>query len=463
MPQAAIKTTGPTPWTLVRELIRLGAFVGGIGVVVYAGWHFNQYRFQAPPGLVQMLPPSLPGAPQADCGALMVGGRLTVVEMLYSDEKQAWIEQAAELFSRRCPNIQVRLTAMDDFAAAHAIVTGTVRPTVWAPTDEIVVTSLVDRWAAVSTDPLFAADEPLSLVRSPLVLLLWDDRLRVLAAIRERTGAQTGPWSQLCAGIRKDPPAPKIEYTAPFPSLAEIAGWGHVKIGHSSPTRSAAGLEAIYLMAYDYLVAPAARGDDDDASDGFSEGAVRSSAASEATFRAALDAQQGELGRWMARCEGGLVSDPDSAALLTDTMFHVGGERYDGVATYEHLVFPILDRLDGNDDVMDNVTVVYPRTTIVNKHPAMLLADGDEAAREAARKWLAFLRSAEMQRRAIEFGFRPADPEVKIRDHHVDANPFLRHRRYGIAFSGPLREPPRLDGARVNLLIELWRDATGRN
>jgi hypothetical protein len=516
---------------VLREGLHVLAVLAVLAVTVVIVWRRAEVRFQPASDFVQVLPPPPPGTPPADCGPLPTNGRPVVVEMLYSEEKQGWIEYAADLFARRCPHIQIKLQAMSDIAGAEAILSGEATPTIWSPSDDIIVAYLADRWRARSQAPLFAPDEPVSLVRSPLVLLLWNDRLRVSSAIQERTAASAGPWSQLmCAGIPRDPPVdtvaledripgtwsawydevvlaptrqatraaqqaretqareakvrrpraepasppepssePKLEYEAPFPSLATIASWGHVEVGHSSPTHSAAGLEAVYLMAYDILLPPNARPTIDIiTSDGFGEGPVHSSAHLTDAFLAALVAEEEPLRRWLARCEGGLEGDPHSAQLLTETMFHVGGERYDGVATYEHLVFPILRRLEGNTAVMSNVTVVYPPVTFVNQHPALLLADATDDPADgpsliAARLWLAFLREPAIQLRAIELGFRPADPAVKIREHHVGANPFLRFRRYGVQFNNPLVEPPRLGGEQINLLLELWRDATGRN
>ena len=45
----------------------------------------------------------------------------------------------------------------------------------------------------------------------------------------------------------------------PFPTAEEIAKWGRVKIGHAPPTQDNAGLAALYLMAFDYVLAPKQR------------------------------------------------------------------------------------------------------------------------------------------------------------------------------------------------------------
>ena len=73
-----------------------------------------------------------------------------------------------------------------------------------------------------------------------------------------------------------------------------------------------------------------------------------------------------------------------------------------------------------------------------------------------------YLRTHEVQVRALQLGFRPTDPTLGLRDYDLGPNPFTSLRRYGVELDPDLREPPRLDGASVATLIELWGDATGR-
>jgi hypothetical protein len=493
---------------VLREGLHLLVLLLAIAGVVLFLWLTSEKRATTAPLYTTVLPPPPPGTPPADCGPVTLDGRPFVIDMLYSVEKQAWIEEAAELFARRCPNIEVRLTPAGDIEGADAILRGDAAPTVWSPSDETIVAYLEHRRRASGGTPLFA-DASVSLVRSPLVILMWEERRRVYAEIRARTANQ-GMWSQLlCAMIPPDPPvdtvaledrvpglwidwyrqvvgaperradpprpgqrapepAPEPELAptskAPLPGPAEIAGWDWVQIGHSSPTHTAAGLETLYLMAFDHLLPPDARpAAGAPVSDEFPEGpAVRGDHLA-APFAAALDERSEPLRKWFARCEGGLEGDPPSTQLLTETMFHLGEALYDGVATYEHRVFPALERLDGNADVMQKMTVVYPPVTFVNRHPALIAIDAGELRVLAARRWLEFLREEAMQRRAIELGFRPANPEVEIREYHVEANPFLRFRRFGVQFTAPIVEPPRLGGERIVQLLEPWRDATGRN
>jgi hypothetical protein len=130
--------------------------------------------------------------------------------------------------------------------------------------------------------------------------------------------------------------------------------------------------------------------------------------------------------------------------------------------TSEQLALPLLDRVDAAAGRLKNLVVVYPKPTLVARHPALLFAAPQES-QEAARKWLAFLLSREIQQKAIEWGFRPASPEVRVHDYLVEQNRFLRLRRFGILTRPVLQEAPPPDGAQLHSLLELWGEATGRH
>ncbi len=183
-------------------------------------------------------------------------------------------------------------------------------------------------------------------------------------------------------------------------------------------------------------------------------------------FQRAFDERKTSLLTWLRRCEAGLDAAPKSAQELTDTMFNVGASRYDAVVTYEHLTLPIFDAIDGFSDVMAEMRLLYPQPTIMNQHPVVVLRGlklPTEAEKLSATKWIAFMRSKEIQESAIEHGFRPSNPDVSIRKYESEANPFTRHRRAGVRFDVPILEPPRLKGETVHELVRIWQDATGRN
>lgn len=446
------------------------------------------------------------------CGPAPKDGHPVIVEMLYSADKRAWIDEAATRFAKICPKIHIKASSASSVEGADSILKGEVKPTIWSPADDLVLRYLDARWREAHGQSPFDITKQVSLVRSPLLVLIWEDRLEVLEAILEKNKDGEGPWvNALCAGVPRDPqdlevmalehkvpvtwsdwygsvvpaalPQPsapaarradkrtKRAYIAPFPTVDEIKRWGQVKITHPSPTRSAEGLEALYLMAYEYALPPSDRPASlqERIHEAFEqpakEGGIVRSELAEADFARSFQERREPFKRWLERCEAGAPPPASSAAVLTDAMFSLGANRHDAVVTQEHLIFAVFQQIDMHADVMAEVRVVYPRPTIVNEHPVVIFDGGQLTAeqRTAAEKWIDFLRSLEIQKLAVKRGFRPANPELKLRNIEDTDNPFLKFRRYGVELDTTFVEAPRLDGKFVADLVRAWRDATGRH
>ena len=383
-----------------------------------------------------------------------------VVTFVHSPDKQVWLEEAAAAFMKRCPNTQVTLVALEDLAAAKAIADGELAPTVWSPSDSLFLDVLDARVG----QPV-AVDHQPPLLRSPMVLLTWSDRVDALDAllpaglggadtwasaacpmVDEVPGdgegdAEPGPasWASWWAARHESPSQPP-----PRPSPSELERWGAVAVRHASPTRSATGLLGLYLIAHDFL----ARG---------AELPLEREA-----LATALDQRQLALHRWLRRCEFDQPAPLASGALLTESLFNLGGRGYDAVITDEHLALEVLARGEGREDAMRVARLVYPAVSLVRDHPELRFEVADPGVSDAARRFGDSLRELEPQRRAVELGFRPTHPKLSLRDYDRGPNPFTSLRRYGVELEPELREPARLDGASVAALVELWGDATGR-
>jgi len=501
------------PGSLLPQVRRILVGLAALGLVVFVLTKEGQFtrKLRSPSRMVDVN--AVMGNNSALCGPPPLDGRPVVVDMLFSDDKQDWLYEAGDRFSKLCPGIQVRLTPMGDIQSADAILSGEQNPTLWSPADDLIVRYLDHSYRQRMGKPLFAKDNAPSLAKSPMVVLIWADRLLVVESILAHRPGSGGEWAEaMCAGIPKQVrflqqmtledkvpgtwidwynpeeiekkpvwalPRPQKKpsrltgrtYAVPFPTLEEMKSWGQVKFVHTSPTRSAAGLEVLYLMSYDYVLPPterpaalreellAAR------RAGPKEGVVIRGDKALSEFKEAFPKYQRQFGHWLERCEAGLGPAPESTKLLTDEMFHVGPSRYDAVITYEHLVFEIFRRFDEHADNMPEIRVIYPQPTLMNAHPAVLIESDDitPAEREAAGRWIDFLRSREQQEVAITYGFRPAIEDVTIRDYKPEKNPFLQFRRYGVRFDVPTLEPPRAGGDIIMDLVRIWQDATGRN
>lgn len=431
------------------------------------------------------------------CGPSSPSGRAVPIQMVYSEDKRPWIEFVAARFSQRCPNIQLKLIAMEDLAASTAILAGELSPTLWAPTDELALGLFQYRAAEAGKATAWHIEEKRELVRSPQVLLIWQDRLRVLSRVLRELPRDEGDWVRsLCAGIPREPVvsgmrpeqmvpgtwldlyspllAPTIDSTSPkrpghargvwpirseLPSLAEdVASWGQVKIVHAIPTRFLGGLSSLYLLSYDYVLKPSER-------NALAQSAIQPQALTSRLAQAYTSGfvdKKDALRRWLHRCEAGLDTEMRSVDALTESLFSAGPARYDAIVTYEHLTMPFLDKLDAAAGSLKKLVMVYPTPTLVANHPAVRFGANPEQ-QEAAERWLAFLLSAEMQHKAIEFGFRPGDSTISIRNYLVEQNRFLRLRRFGILPEPVFHEAPRPDGKLLQELMELWGEATGRH
>ncbi|WAS96518.1 substrate-binding domain-containing protein [Nannocystis punicea] len=419
-----------------------------------------------------------------DCGPPGPLGKPHLVEVIHSIDQGPWLSRAADAFMEKCPNIQLRLTAGDDFETANAILRGELRPTLWAAAEELTLRYLEIRWREQSHELLFRLDERRPLVRSPLVALLHEEQYRVLRAIREADRDGVGFWvDALCPTIprapeldgvlqedmlpgtwldwytQRNPPPPqpdtrlvtKKKRSAPaaqptpaaplIPTPEELRSWGRVKLGFPAPTSSASGISTLLLMARQHLLADTA-GD----------------------LALALEREGEVLQRWLRRCNAGRDEWFASAFLLTDHVFDLGPKSYDGVITYESLVFPILARL--SSDELGELRVYYPSPTLVAEHPAVLMWPDDEERApnlDAARRWLQYLESEQVQQNAITYGLRPGRLARPLDAFDLEKNPFLDMRRFGIELEPANQEPPRPDGPVLLRLLELWRAATGRN
>ncbi|MBZ5708854.1 substrate-binding domain-containing protein [Nannocystis pusilla] len=474
----------PRGWSsIVGNALFLAALWAVVGVIA-AFMAFGGNLVDAVPPVAEFVEiRGEPGDAAPACGPPGPRGRPHLVEVVHSTDQGPWLAQAADAFMEQCPNVQLRLTARDDFEAASAILRGELRPTLWAPAEELSLRYLDIRWREQSAESLFRIDERRPLVRSPLVVLLHEKQFRALRAIREADGDGVGFWvDALCPTIprapaldgvlekdmlpgnwldwyqQRNPPPPqpdprlvtKKARSAPavpptpaaplIPTPEELGSWGRVKLGFPAPN-SAGGLATLLLMARQHLLADTA-GD----------------------IALALEREGEVLQRWLRRCHAGRDVWFGSAALLTDHFFDLGPTSYDGVVTYESLVFPILARLSA--DELGEVRVYYPSTTLVAEHPAVLMWPDDEGRAlelDAARRWLEYLDRQEVQQSAITHGLRPGRLERPLSAFDLERNPFLDLRRFGIELEPTIEEPPRPDGSVLRRLLELWRDATGRN
>lgn len=458
------------------------------------------------------------------CGAPTPDGRPIRIAMLFSDDKQAWIEDAADRFSRICSNIQIELFPMSDIEAAHALAEGRLRPMLWSPSDEIFLRYVDHRSRMNSGKPLLLMNTRRSLLKTPVVWMIWESRYRTLEKILSRSRVSLGPWAQVaCALVSPEPvkgwlspddmvpgdwddwlasaqASPANENSQPLlasgtaqqgfaqapssrlPPLHEVQSWGRVKFGHTDPRRTSTGLATLYLMALDFVShsrkvpespieapQPAPPATDSGLgsipeleAQGIDE--RESSGATPSEMAKLVKAQRPLLLDWLRRCKAGTRSSYlRSARQLSLDMFIFGPTRYDAVATDEQLTIPILRESGEHAGSAERLRVIYPDPTVFHEHPLVMLQQESEIRpelRAAIGRWTGFLLSVQMQNRAIELGFRPSG-DVSPLSYRADSNPFLQMRPFGIEPVIPAQKLARIDGDAIGELLKIWSEATG--
>ncbi|MBN1207131.1 MAG: substrate-binding domain-containing protein [Myxococcaceae bacterium] len=349
---------------------------------------------------------------------------VTEISFLYSTEKKEWVEAAAASFQQEHPSIKVSLMGRGSLDAAQGILDGREKPTVWSPADTAVLRMLESDWATEpSRGPLFARDgedAPQPLVITPLVFVVWEDRANVLLKASEGKAVS---WRTIHKAVASD---------QGWPAIGGKADWGFVKLGHTDPTRSNSGLQAMLLATFEYH--------------------------NKRTGLTVGDLLDPKYQDWVKQLEKGVTRFETSTGTFMTDMVRFGPSKYDIAVVYENLAISQISNAQGR---WGNLKVYYPPLTLWSDHPAAVLQAPwvTPKQKEAARQWLAYLRSRPVQERALAFGFRPADPAVPIKTADA-ANPFTRLADHGILVDvPPVAEVP--EGPVVRNLLTMWSRVVG--
>jgi ABC-type molybdate transport system substrate-binding protein len=348
--------------------------------------------------------------PTASGGGASAPG--VTITMLYGTEKKDWVEAAHAAFAKTHPEIGVQLVGMGSLEGAEPILDGNQTPTVFSPADSLVLNLLASDWEAKNHgSPYLGGDRPEPLVISPLVFAAWEDRGQLL----EKAGGGHVSWKTLHDALADN---------RGWPSLGGSADWGFVKLGHTDPTRSNSGLQALVLMTMEY------------------QGR---------TALTVADVLDPAYQAWVGQIEQGVPKFEESTGTFMTDMVRFGPSKYDVAVVYESTAIAQIEHAQGR---WGNLRVYYPATTRWSDHPAAILASATPEQVAAAKVWLDWLRSAPMQQMALSYGFRPGDTSVAIQSSDP-ANPFVKYAPYGVKVEIPPVAPVP-DGALVRNLLTMW-------
>jgi ABC-type glycerol-3-phosphate transport system substrate-binding protein len=350
-------------------------------------------------------------------------GPKVVLPFLFSTEKEEWLREAVAEFQKVHPEIDVQLDGKGSLDAVRALLAGEKKPVLWSPGDSLVVNLFTVQWQlAKSVDPLVrdGAKWPRSTLLTPLVFVAWESRAKALLGKDPDL-----KWQKL-----RDAVASKKGWAG----LGGDANWAYVKFGHTDPSKSNSGLQALALMAY-----------------GFYDRQANLTVA---------DVTAQPFQEFVKGLEAGHHAQ-DFAATSTgpfmQNLIRQGPSLYDVAVVYEALAIAEIPHAAGR---WEGLRVFYPNINLWNDHPLCLFnTDWVTADQKKAAALLAdFLMSQPTQKAALRRGYRPGNLDVPVITQEPD-NPFNRYKDMGIKVDVP-RIASAPDGAVLQALLQTYQRNT---
>jgi Ca-activated chloride channel family protein len=304
------------------------------------------------------------------------------VSIIYGSEKQEWLEPLVQAFNEQRHEteegsiIVVQATPMGSIESAEGIVAGQLQPTVWSPASSIYIPVANAEWRSGERTGDLVTGTPKDLVLSPVVVAIWRPMAEALGWPEESLG-----WADIAALAISEEGWAAYGYPE----------WGQFKFGHTHPNYSNSGIVSVIAEAY------------------AGSGKQRDLTIS--------DLQNADLKTFMAEVESSIIHYGKSTGFFAERMFERGPSYLSAAVMYENLVVAQESKRISGQSTQLPVVAIYPREgTFWSNHPyAILNAPWVTAEqREAAGAFQAFLLDKPQQLRAIEYGFRPADPSIPL-------------------------------------------------
>ncbi len=348
-----------------------------------------------------------------------------LVSLLYSTEKETWLTEAVQRFEQSGARVDGRPIALALSKSGSremylAVLDGDARPDLISPASMLQIALLQDLSAA-RTDKFArpvvdrtnrALCRPV--LNTPVVLVAWRTRAEVLWG--DNPNGQL--WMRLHEAVTQE------SWEAyGYPE------WGYIKFGQTNPLKSNSGFQTFLLMTYNYF----------DKTQGL---------ANQDVFNVAYQDWYRAFGRNVSKFG-------ESTGTYMQEIVAYGPSQYDIVAVYEATAIEHIENAVARyGEEYGGLRVYYPPVTSLSDHPFCVLQAEwvtPEKA-EAAQVFLDFLTGEEMQRLALQYGFRPVDESIPL---DQPGSPFPRYQTNGIQFALPpeVEVPP---GNVLNAMLDFW-------
>lgn len=327
------------------------------------------------------------------CGGLpSLGGKKVTITMYYGSEKEEWLEPLVEAYNAQKnetdegSTIVVEATPMGSIESANAIIAEEIKPTVWSPASSVYVPVANAGWRAGHAEDLVVG-KPEDLVLSPVVIAMWRPMAEALGWPNEPLG-----WADIAQMATSDEGWAAYGYPE----------WGSFKLGHTHPNHSNSGIVSIIAETY--------------------------AAADKQRDLTVEDLQDPAVKQFVADVESSIIHYGRSTGFFAHRMFERGPSYLSAAVMYENLVVAQEGKRLSGQSAQLPVVAIYPKEgTIWSNHPYAILNAPwvTDEQRAAAEAFQAFLLDRPQQLKALEYGFRPADPSIPLSapldaEHGVD-------------------------------------------
>jgi Ca-activated chloride channel homolog len=344
------------------------------------------------------------GDDNGEVGPKAPGGALAV-SFAYSPEKEKLLKPLIAEFNDRGEEVGgkrvfVEGEVVSSGEAESKIADGRLEPVVWSP-----ASSLWGRLLNFEADRPFAPDDNPSIVRTPLVIAMWEQFARALGWPKKKIG-----FEQILQLARTRAPIGPPEF-------------GRFKLVHTNPDFSTSGLSAVVAEYY------AATGK----KEGLTEEDVTTSQAREV----------------VRDIERSIVHYGDTTLFIADQMKREG-PGYASAVAMEEVTLLDFNRTRGSQEKL--VALYPPEGTFYSDNPFIVLNAPwvSGAAKQGAAAFQEFLAEEIDAERAARSGFRPADlDEEPVAPVNAEngADPAQPERVLGLP-------EPRV----LNLIKQSWRE-----
>lgn len=352
------------------------------------------------------------------CSAISELTQPTVtISIVYGSEKREWLDPLVAQFNAARNKIasgeviKVEATAIGSIEAVEGIIAGRIQPTVWSPASSLYVPVANAEWRRNNAEDLVAGN-PKNLVLSPVVVAMWQPMAEALGWPNKQLG-----WADIA----------QLAISKEGWSAYGYPEWGSFKFGHTHPEFSNSGFAAVIAQAY--------------------------AGAGKQRDLTIADLQSEPVKQLLREVQASIIHYGTSTGFFAERMFERGPSYLSAAVLYENLIVTQeAKRLAGTSRQLP-VVAIYPKEgTFTTNHPYIILNAPwvTAAQKEAAEAFEAFLLDKPQQLRAMELGFRPADPSI----------PFVAplNAQHGVDMSQPKTElaTPSLEVLRG--ISEVWRE-----